>query len=46
MYVFVIDYIPCTSNPCEHDAWCVNNKKGYKCNCYGNYEGTTCSGRY
>ena len=46
MYVFVIVYNPCISDPCQHGGKCGNTTDGFECTCKGNHEGTTCSGRF
>ena len=46
IYVYVVEYNPCLSNPCQNEGVCSNSTEGFVCTCSGNYEGTTCSGRY
>ena len=46
MFVHVVVYNPCLSNPCQNQGVCSNSTEGFVCTCSGNYEGTTCSGRY
>ena len=42
----VIEVIPCTSSPCQHDGECQDTAHGFKCKCLANYQGEVCSGRY
>ena len=46
IFVFVIVYNPCISNPCKHGGECINATEGFVCKCKGNHNGTTCSGRF
>jgi len=46
LYVHVIEVIPCTSSPCQHDGECEDTAHGFKCKCIDNYQGEVCSGRY
>ena len=46
LFVHVVVYNPCLSNPCQNQGLCSNSTEGFECTCSGNYEGITCSGRY
>jgi len=46
MFVHVIDFNACLSYPCRNYGVCKKTVDGFKCKCSGNYDGTTCSGRY
>ena len=41
---FLIEYQPCTPNPCKHNGQCKMNKDNFECDCTGTfYRGKTCT---
>lgn len=42
-FYFITAQNPCSSNPCQIHATCMNMYYGYQCLCSNNYFGRTCS---
>ena len=40
--IYFVVYIACLSYPCQNNGTCKKFGLGFKCECRGNFDGTTC----